>query len=344
MIFDLDLIEHINYRDDYIRLPVPRRYIRDADNPLVYYNYNEFRRRYRFYKEIVLNIIMPLVFANDPLNQRGLPVPPIIKITTALRFYATGSFQLVCGDLSKISQSSVCHIINRTSEQLSKHIGQVIKCPRTQAQLDANRQFFYQIAGFRGVAGVIDGTHIPIQSPGGPRAEIYRNRKTYFSLNVQIVGGPQLEILDIVVRWPGSTHDSRIFENSSVKLQFQRRQIPGLLLGDSGYPQTNYLYTPVLNPVNEAQEIYNNALKGTRQIIEGINGKLKRRFPCLHVKLQYKIGNILRIITACAVLHNLGIMHGDLWLEEEEGDPPALQIQDPPLPENLMGNAIKLPS
>jgi hypothetical protein len=321
MIFDLDLIEHINYRDDYIRLPVPRRYIRDADNPLVYYNYNEFRRRYRFYKEIVLNIIMPLVFANDPPNQRG-----------------------VCGDLSKISQSSVCRIINRTSEQLSKHIGQVIKFPRTQAQLDANRQFFYQIAGFPGVTGVIDGTHIPIQSPGGPRAEIYRNRKTYFSLNVQIVGGPQLEILDIVVRWPGSTHDSRIFENSSVKLQFQRRQIPGLLLGDSGYPQTNYLYTPVLNPVNEAQEIYNNALKGTRQIIEGINGKLKRRFPCLHVKLQYKIGNILRIITACAVLHNLGIMHGDLWLEEEEGDPPALQIQDPPLPENLMGNAIKLPS
>jgi hypothetical protein len=73
------------------------------------------------------------------------------------------------------------------------------------------------------VIGVIDGTHIPIQSPGGPRAEIYRNRKTYFSLNVQIVGGPQLEILDIVVHWPGSTHDSRIFENSSVKLRFQRR-------------------------------------------------------------------------------------------------------------------------
>jgi hypothetical protein len=151
MIFDLDLIEHINYRDDYIRLPVPRRYIRDADNPFVYYNDNEFIRRYRFYKEFVLNIIMPLVFANDPPNQRGLPVPPIIKITTALRFYATGSFQLVCGDLSKISQSSVCRIINRTSEQLSRHIGQVIKFPRTQAQLDANRQLFYQMAGFPGV-------------------------------------------------------------------------------------------------------------------------------------------------------------------------------------------------
>jgi hypothetical protein len=65
MIFDLDLIEHINYRDDYIRLPVPRRYIRDADNPLVYYNDNEFRRRYRFYKESVLNILMPLVMIHQ---------------------------------------------------------------------------------------------------------------------------------------------------------------------------------------------------------------------------------------------------------------------------------------
>jgi hypothetical protein len=65
MIFDLDLIEHINYRDDYIRLPVPRRYIRDADNPLVYYNDNEFRRPYRFYKESVLNILMPLVMIHQ---------------------------------------------------------------------------------------------------------------------------------------------------------------------------------------------------------------------------------------------------------------------------------------
>jgi hypothetical protein len=65
MIFDLDLIEHINYRDDYIRLPVPRRYIRDADNPLVYYNDNEFRRRYGFYKESVLNILMPLVMIHQ---------------------------------------------------------------------------------------------------------------------------------------------------------------------------------------------------------------------------------------------------------------------------------------
>jgi hypothetical protein len=65
MIFDLDLIEHINYRDDYIRLPVPRRYIRDADNPLVYSNDNEFRRRYRFYKESVLNILMPLVMIHQ---------------------------------------------------------------------------------------------------------------------------------------------------------------------------------------------------------------------------------------------------------------------------------------
>jgi hypothetical protein len=65
MIFDLDLIEHINYRDDNIRLPVPRRYIRDADNPLVYYNDNEFRRRYRFYKESVLNILIPLVMIHQ---------------------------------------------------------------------------------------------------------------------------------------------------------------------------------------------------------------------------------------------------------------------------------------
>lgn len=59
--------------------------------------------------------------------------------------------------------------------------------------------------------GALDCTHIPIQNPGGDQGEHIRNRKAFFSINVQIVSGPRCEILDIVVRWPGSVHDSRIF-------------------------------------------------------------------------------------------------------------------------------------
>ena len=95
--------------------------------------------------------------------------------------------------------------------------------------------------------GIIDCTHIPIKSPGGQFAELYRNRKGWMSLNVQLICGPRMEILDIVSRWPGSSHDSRIFANSAICQKFVDGRARGILLGDNGYPQLPYLFTPVLD-------------------------------------------------------------------------------------------------
>ncbi|VVC26779.1 Harbinger transposase-derived nuclease domain [Cinara cedri] len=62
--------------------------------------------------------------------------------------------------------------------------------------------------------------------------EVYRNRKGYFSLNVQVVGGPTLEVLDIVARWPGWTHDQVIFKNLTLHFQFKTNKMgDNILLG-----------------------------------------------------------------------------------------------------------------
>lgn len=85
----------------------------------------------------------------------------------------------------------------------------------------------------------MDCTHIKITKPRGIlHTEQYRNRKGYFSLNVQVVGGPNLMIYDIVVRWAGSTHDSRIYRNSRLNMRLCNNEIDGALLADGGYPCT----------------------------------------------------------------------------------------------------------
>lgn len=38
-----------------------------------------------------------------------------------------------------------------------------------------------------GVVGLIDFTHIPIISPGGDNAELFRNRKGFFPINMQAI-------------------------------------------------------------------------------------------------------------------------------------------------------------
>ena len=75
------------------------------------------------------------------------------------------------------------------------------------------------------MVGAIDCTHIPVLSPGGDNAEVFRNRKGYFSLNVQAICDANRIITNIVVRWPGRTHydriGSRIFENSAIHDYFE---------------------------------------------------------------------------------------------------------------------------
>ena len=49
----------------------------------------------------------------------------------------------------------------------------------------------------------------------------YVNRKNYHSINVQLICDAKLRFLNVVARWPGSTHDSFIFQNCSVGRRLQ---------------------------------------------------------------------------------------------------------------------------
>ena len=67
-------------------------------------------------------------------------------------------------------------------------------------------------------------------------AKTFRNRKGFFSINVQTVSDKNLKILDIVARWPGSVHDQTIFDNSNINHRFLNNEFRNsILVADSGY-------------------------------------------------------------------------------------------------------------
>lgn len=181
--------------------------------------------------------------------------------------------------------------------------------------------------------GTIDGTHVPIQNPGGNDAELYRNRKGFFSINVQLMCDNNLIIRNVVASWPGSTHDSRIFNESTLKDKLV--DLPGRLhlLGDKGYPCLRYLLTPLSSPRNAAERRYNFAQSSTRMAVERLNGVLKRRFPCLSFGLRFKPGKCAIVIVACCVLHNIAQRNRDYleqpdFLEAEADDDDYYHIED----------------
>ena len=61
------------------------------------------------------------------------------------------------------------------------------------------------------------------------------------------------------------------------------------------------------------QRNYNIAHCKTRVVIEQTFGVLKGRFACLSYGLRQQPTSAVQTITACVVLHNIGIARGDVY-------------------------------
>ena len=146
------------------------------------------------------------------------------------------------------------------------------------------------------------------------------NRRQFYSINFQAVCDSDAFITNIVARWPGSTHDSRIFENSNLAGKLRDGVLDGIFLGDSGYACRTYLLTPILKPKNAGEVHYNTAYRRSGCIIERCFGLLRRRFPCLHLGLRTALANSLVIIVATAVLHNFALIHREQDFDEDIED------------------------
>jgi hypothetical protein len=86
-------------------------------------------------------------------------------------------------------------------------------------------------------------------------------------------------------------------------------------VGDSGYPQEDWLMTPVVNPRTPAEQLYNDVHITTRNPIERCIGALKSRFRCLAMTdgaLVYSPEKVCAITFACCVLHNICLQQGEV--------------------------------
>ena len=56
------------------------------------------------------------------------------------------------------------------------------------------------------------------------------NIKGYHSINVQVVVNADSQFINIVAKWPGSSHDSRVLKESEIFRHLEQSNIDGYLL------------------------------------------------------------------------------------------------------------------
>lgn len=118
----------------------------------------------------------------------------------ALRYFATGSFYVTIGDFGGIHKTTAAKVIRNVITALLHYRNRFIHFAVTEHEKTVTQQQFYNIARFPRVVGALDCTHVKIASPGGNHAENFRNRKGFFSLNVQATWNANCEITDTVAR------------------------------------------------------------------------------------------------------------------------------------------------
>ena len=134
--------------------------------------------------------------------------------------------------------------------------------------------------------------------------ERFRNRKNEITVNCQVAFDDEMKLVNLDARWPGSTHDARIFRECGLYPLLECQNYPGHLFGDSAYPLQGYMLIPLADPRTPATKEYQWRHIKTHNLVERSICAWKRRFNCLKVGFQLNISTVLSVICAVAVLWN----------------------------------------
>ncbi|KAK0152189.1 putative nuclease HARBI1 [Merluccius polli] len=202
---------------------------------------------------IYLNHILRPYISN--LTHRGRALTSEQTLSIALRFFANGSFLYNIGDAEHIGKAAVCRAVRKVTLTLKRLLPAMVVFPGHKP-VRIIKEEFHRIAGLPNVLGCIDGTHVPITAPSENEGD-YVNRKSFHSINVQIICDAACIITNVEAKWPGSVHDSRIYRECRLSNRFARGEFDGYLLGDHGYPCQPSLLTPYPDPEPGPQQRFN---------------------------------------------------------------------------------------
>lgn len=135
-------------------------------------------------------------------------------------------------------------------------------------------------------------------------------------INIQIVSDGSLKIRDIDCRVVDPSLSSwEIFCQTRIKERFEQNEFRGrLLLGDYSFHCCSYLYTPIICPMTQAQQSFNNSLRFTYDPVRRCLDLLRQRFGIMDnfvVSSAVSTAQVRNICVALALLHNMAVEWND---------------------------------
>ncbi|KAK0416634.1 hypothetical protein QR680_012601 [Steinernema hermaphroditum] len=253
---DLDLLEHFITEE---QAPTfSRRIFRDRTNPLEVSNDIVFRSLFRFRRHVFTALLDELCEDFEHTAPQNCALLPAQQLGAALTVLGGNTFQSHAAAGLQVSQPTVSRCLERVVDAIIKKMNLFVKWPSENEARHISQRFF-QTTGIPNIIGAIDGTHCRIQAPVDREYE-YVNRKQFHSINCMVIAIPNLIAIGFSAKYPGRSHDSRIFKDSVIYEDFVHRRKKGVLLGDSAYGAERFLLKPILRPASDAERRYTEAI------------------------------------------------------------------------------------
>ena len=138
--------------------------------------------------------------------------------------------------------------------------------------------------------------------------------------------------MDVCIGWPGSVHDSRVFNHSPLGLKFESEEFKNQpqpenshFIGDAAFRTSTYLITPFREsqlrtgvpgePTIRENQHFNYKLSGARAVVERAFGMLKGRFRKIGYLETKTVEKAVDITCAACVLHDM-CNSNDQWPDD----------------------------
>ncbi|XP_032939375.1 uncharacterized protein LOC117009249 [Catharus ustulatus] len=280
-------------------------------------------RRCRLDRAAIAALCRELGADLQSLTGRSHALPVAVKVTSALAFLASGSFQTASRLSTGISQSAMSNCLAQFLAALQRRAPRYIAFPPPPAPPG-------DPPALPGVLGLVGAMHVALRAPAD-NEPLFRNAANFHSINMQVVCDRHGAITNVVAKFPGSCANATVLENSALARLMEGSRMEGVwLLGDRTYPLKPWLLTPISGPRGAAELRYNALHSRTLDPLRRTLGLLRHRFRCLAGGgLQYSPPKVCQIFLACCILHNIALRRR-VPLEPPEGLPPAPGHPEPP--------------
>ncbi|XXG63016.1 hypothetical protein AAC387_Pa05g1290 [Persea americana] len=213
----------------------------------------------------------------------------------------------------------------------------------TPSQISTNPVFY---PFFKDCIGAIDGTYITAWVPIKDHQR-YRCRKGFITQNVMAIVGFDMLFQFVCTGFEGSANDQKVLTDVLQNRGVHNLQIPDgkYYLVDAGYGNRRGFIGPyrgtryhlkeygsqALAP-RTPSELFNLRHAKLRNVIERTFGLWKERFPILtHMPRNYPIKTQVKIVNACAVLHNFIISRNpstDILYDRHRRETISIDVDD----------------